>query len=430
MTKIKEKRQPVKRKILILISLIGVIGALFFVSNYLDKKIPNNIKITLNKDEEFNFDLPLEGKVSSSTGVLQVNDKMVPGTEIKLNLRNPFTLKATDYGNYQIDLKLFGLFNYKQVNLDVVENIRLMPAGDIIGINIETDGIMVLGTGVVTSEDGLSYEPALNKLCSGDYITAINGKSIESKEELIDEIDKSQGDPLLIQVRRNKEYLDYNITPIKSAPEEYKIGIWVRDDTQGIGTLTFITEKGEFGALGHGITDVDTSQVIQVGQGNIFSAEVMAVVKGQEGKPGELIGAINKDDESRLGKIKRNTSQGIFGQTSKNYKYDSNKSLTIGLKQDVRVGPATILSCVDSEVKEYDILIEDVTLGGTNSNKGIVIKIIDEELNSKSGGIVQGMSGSPIIQNGKIIGAVTHVFIQDSTKGYGTFIENMIFNME
>ena len=345
-------------------------------------------------------------------------------------MRNPFTLKATEPGSHQINLKLFGFLDFKQVNVDVIEKVELVPAGNTIGIYIQSDGVMVLGTGVISGEDGLNYEPALNKLRTGDYITSINGKKTLYKEDVMDEIEKLGGGTLEIEIRRNDEYLMYNITPVKSSSGDYKIGVWIRDDTQGIGTMTFTTTDGDFGALGHGITDVDTSQIVEVGEGSIYNAEVMSIVKGQEGKPGELIGVIEQEDKNIIGDIKKNTSQGIYGQVNSKYNQNHRNSIPIGLKQDVHKGQATILSCVDNEINEYEIIIEDITLGGGNGNKGLVIKITDGELLEKTGGIVQGMSGSPIIQDGKIIGAVTHVFIQDSTKGYGTFIEKRLFNLK
>lgn len=423
------KKKSLSLKILLSFVIIGVVGFLIFVYIQLDKKIPNNIRLTLNEDEEFNFELPFEGKFNSSKGVLNINNEKVPASEIKLDLRDPFTLKATEFGNYKINLKLFGFLDFKEITVDVIDNIELIPAGNTIGIYMETDGVMVLGTGIIKAEDGLNYEPALNKLRTGDYIIAINNKKINNKEQLIDEISNADGKALDFQVRRDGEHINYRITPVKSASGDYKIGTWIRDDTQGIGTLTFTTTNGEFAALGHGITDIDTSQIVEVGQGSIYNAEVMTVVKGKEGEPGELIGVINQTDENKIGNVIENTSQGVFGEITDNYK-NNNHSLPIGLKQDIYVGPASIISCVDNEISEYEIMIKEVTLGGSKSNKGIIIQITDSELLEKTGGIVQGMSGSPIIQDGKIIGAVTHVFIQDSTKGYGAFIENMIFNID
>lgn len=429
MQKISNKKKSLSFKILLLFVIIGVIGFFIFVYIQLDKKIPNNIRLILNEDEEFNFDLPFEGKFNASKDVLNINNDNVPACEIKLDLREPFTLKATEFGNYKINLKLFGFLDFKEIDVDVVESTELIPAGNTIGIYMKTDGVMVLGTGVIKAEDGLSYEPALNKLKTGDYITAINNKNINNKEEIIDEIAKSEGKALDFKVRRNGEQINYRISPVKSVSGEYKIGTWIRDDTQGVGTLTFITANGEFAALGHGIADIDTSQIVEVEQGSIYNAEVMTIVKGKEGEPGELIGVINQTAENRIGKINKNTEQGVYGEISDNYKNDS-QALPVGLKQDIYIGPASIICCVDNELCEYEIMIEEVNLGGSKRNKGIILKITDSKLLESTGGIVQGMSGSPIIQDGKIIGAVTHVFIQDSTKGYGTFIENMIYNIE
>lgn len=432
MNKVCGKRKLIYRKVLILMLVLCIVAIFAIGYIQLDKSIPDNIKIMLDQDEEFDFSVPMEGKIQSSTGVLSINNKSVPGNEIKFNLQNPFTIKASQLGSHTISLKLFGFLSFKQINLDVVETMELIPGGDPIGIYIETDGVMVLGTGVINGEDGLNYEPALNKLMSGDYIVGINDQEIQGKEQLMDIIAKSEGKDLKIELRRKNELLHYNITPVKSTTGEYKIGAWIRDDTQGIGTLTFVSQEGDFGALGHAITDVDTSMIMEAKKGHIYSANITTIIRGKQGEPGELIGSIKQDKSNIIGDVKQNTPQGIFGKINNNYKkhHGNLKSLPIGLKQEIVKGPAKILSCVDSEIKEYDILIEDVTLGRSNSNKGIVIKIIDEELLKKTGGIVQGMSGSPIIQNNKIIGAVTHVFIQDSTKGYGTFIENMIYNID
>lgn len=423
------KRKSLSLKMLFLFIIIGIVGILIFAYIQLDKKTPNNIRLTLNENEEFNFDLPFEGKFKSSKGVLNINNENVPADEIKLDLRDSFTLKATEFGNYKINLKLFGFLDFKEITVDVIEDVELIPAGNVVGIYMETDGVMVLGTGIIKAEDGLNYEPALNKLRTGDYITAINNNKINNKEQLIDEIFNADGKALDFQVRRDGEYINYRISPVKSASGDYKIGTWIRDDTQGIGTLTFITTNGEFAALGHGIADIDTSQIVEVVQGNIYNAEVMSVVKGKEGDPGELVGSINQTDENKIGNIIKNTPQGVVGEISGNYKSD-NHSLPIGLKQEIYEGPASIICCVDNDISEYEIMIDEVNLGGSKNNKGIILEITDSKLLEKTGGIVQGMSGSPIIQDGKIIGAITHVFIQDSTKGYGTFIENMIFIIE
>ncbi len=205
---------------------------------------------------------------------------------------------------------------------------------------------------------------------------------------------------------------------------------------QGIGTMTFYNPVNKtFGALGHGINDVDTSTLMSIKKGAIYQSNIIDIIKGKKDKPGELVGVINQSHECELGKLIANTSKGIYGLINDNQhkRYieeiaeDSLKDkYKIGLKQEIKKGRAIIRTKVDEEIKEYDILIEDIEMKNSNSNKGFVIRITDKKLLDKTGGIVQGMSGSPIIQNGKLVGAVTHVFVNDPTRGYGIFIENML----
>lgn len=425
-------RKKIYRKILILALCLNLLVLLFFTYKELDDSIPDSIKIIVGEDENFNFNLPFEGSISGEDiDVISVNNKSVPSDLIKLNLNKPFSIKSDQKGSYTIQLKLFGFLNFKEVKVGVIDKMELVPSGKPIGIYIETNGVMVLGTGVISGEDGLNYEPALNKLRTGDYITAVNDKSITTKEELIAQIQNCEGKDIKFTVRRDKVLTQYMVSPVKTSDGDYKVGAWIRDNTQGIGTLTFISGDGQFGALGHGITDVDTSLIMEIEKGILYNADIMTIVKGREGVPGELIGLINQSDSDKIGEITKNTNQGIFGSINGNYVTANDyKSLPVGLKQEIKLGSATILSSVDNNIKEYSIQIEKIDLNSSSPNKGMVIKITDDELINKTGGIVQGMSGSPIIQNGKIIGAVTHVFIQDSTKGYGTFIENMINNLE
>lgn len=425
-------KKLVYRRILILALCINILVLLFFTYRYIDSSVPDSIKIMVGENEKFDFNLPMEGSVTSGdVDVLSVNNKTVPKGLIKLNLGEPFTLKSSSTGNYKIHLKLFGFLNFKEVTIGVIDQKELIPCGDPIGIYIETDGIMVLGTGVINGADGLNYEPSLNKLKTGDYITKINDTVIHNKEELIEEIQHCDGKDIKVTLRRDDKITVYKISPVKTADGEYKIGAWIRDNTQGIGTLTFITKDGQFGALGHGITDIDTSLLMEIERGYLYNADIMTIIKGKQGVPGELIGLIKQNDDDKIGDIKKNTNQGIFGRVGSGFvRANEQEAIPVGLKQEIMLGPATILTCVENQVKEYSINIDKIDLNSQSPNKGMVISITDPALIEKTGGIVQGMSGSPIIQNGKIIGAVTHVFIQDSTKGYGTFIENMLNNLE
>jgi stage IV sporulation protein B len=404
----------------------------FLIYYTIDKSIPDEIKLLVGTEEKFDFDIPLKGKIfTEDIGVIQVNDLSVPTDQIRVDLNQPFTLESSQTGTYNMDLKLFGLISFKRVSLDVIETIELIPCGNPIGIYVETDGILVLGSGRITGIDGLNYEPTRDKLKSGDYILEINGEEVDRKDDFIDLIQDCNGKDINLLVRRNNDKVTLRVSPVKTASGSYKIGAWIRDNTQGIGTLTFISTDGQFGALGHGITDIDTGLLMDVKLGSIYTAEIMSIIKGKEGEPGELIGMIRQSDKYKIGSITNNTYQGIFGNIG--YEYDEGldmEPLKVGLKQEVKKGKAYIRCNVDNKITDYEINIESVDVSNSNHSKGIVIRITDPRLLELTGGIVQGMSGSPIIQNNKIIGAVTHVFIQDSTKGYGTFIENMVNNLE
>lgn len=426
------RRKKIYRRILISFFLLNLAVLIYLIIYNLEKNIPNEIKLVVDREESFSFNMPLKANIETEyIGVISINNSKLPSNQINIDFNEPFTISSSRTGQYSISLKLFGLINYKNISLDVIDQVELIPCGTPIGISVETDGILVLGTNEITGVDGLNYEPSYNKLKSGDYIIAINDKKVMQKEIFIEEIQKSEGRDVKITLRRNGEIINTRITPVKTASGDYKIGTWIRDDTQGIGTLTFISTDGHFGALGHGITDIDTGRLMEIDNGSIYDAQILSIVKGKEGEPGELIGMIRQNDKNRIGSITNNTPQGIFGDVNRRYKLkDEFKPLKIGFKQEVKPGKAYIRCMVDGSLEDYEISIQKIDMSNSNHSKGIVIKITDERLLDITGGIVQGMSGSPIIQNNKIIGAVTHVFIQDSTKGYGTFIENMVNKLE
>ncbi len=420
------------RRVLLCLLIINIIALVIFAYYHIEKTIPDEIKLLVDTKEKFNFNMPVKASIETQdTGVISVNDLRVPSNQIHIDMNEPFTLQSSQTGKYSVSLKLFGLFDLKNISLDVIDKIELIPCGNPIGIYVETNGILVLGSGRITGEDGLNYEPIVNKLKSGDYIMAVNGKRLKGKSELISEIQKCDGKDITLLVHRKNDEFTVRITPVKTAGGNYKIGAWIRDDTQGIGTLTFISTDGHFGALGHGITDIDTGTLMDIKDGSIYSAEIMSIVKGKEGTPGELIGMIRQSSRYKIGDITQNTYQGIFGSINGGFdEFKGQKPLEIGLKQEVKKGRAQIRCTIEDKIENFDIMIESVDVSNSNHSKGIIIRITDPRLLSMTGGIVQGMSGSPIIQNNKIIGAVTHVFIQDSTKGYGTFIENMVNNLE
>jgi len=426
------RRRKIYRRVLVCLFILNIFLIGFFVYYRIEKSIPDEIKMLVGSEENFDFNMPVRANIETDDiGVISVNDLSVPSSQINIDMNKPFTLESTQTGKYNINLKLFGLIDFKNISLDVIDTAELIPCGNPIGIYVETDGILVLGSGRITGDDGLNYEPISNKLKSGDYILAINGKEMNKKKDLIDEIQKGNGKDVSLLIRRNEDKFTVKISPVKTVSGKYMIGAWIRDNTQGIGTLTFVSTDGQFGALGHGITDIDTGLLMDVRDGSIYAAEIMSIIKGKEGEPGELIGMIRQSDKYKIGSINENTYQGIFGTVGNEYDESLKaEALEIGLKQEVKKGKALIRCTIEDKVSDYDIEIESVDMSNSNHSKGIVIRITDKRLLELTGGIVQGMSGSPIIQNNKIIGAVTHVFIQDSTKGYGTFIENMVNNLE
>ena len=410
--------------------VLNIIVLLGYGIHYYKESIPEEIRVITGKEEKLSFRFPFSAEIEGDTvGVLEINRKPLAKGSVKIDLSDAVTVEASEKTSATMKVKLFGLIPLKRVEISAVTPESVTVGGSAIGIHVETKGILVLGTTSVTGEDKMTYEPAENRLKSGDYILEVNDAIMTEKEDLMELLKESDGSSLQIKVRRGKETVETAVTPIRTADGSYKIGTWIRDDTQGIGTLTYITQDGKFGALGHGITDIDTGVLLEVDGGNAYDAEILRIVKGQPGTPGELSGVIHRAEEERLGTVSKNTAQGIFGTVKENcWLKNSGRNMDIGLKQEVKKGKASILCEINGNVNEYEIEIQQIDYSNRNHAKGLVLKITDEELIELTGGIVQGMSGSPIIQNGKLIGAVTHVFIRDSTKGYGTFIENMIHN--
>lgn len=318
-----------------------------------------------------------------------------------------------------------------EANAGDADNDTVLLGGMPVGIYMETDGVMVLNTEKIEAVDGNIYEPASDLVKSGDYITAVNHKEINDKKELIEAVANLDKSYVVLTVRRGEDSLDVKIKPVEYAPDEYRLGIWVRDNVQGLGTITFLNNKSIFGALGHGIHDSDTSVLMSISDGNIYRTSIQDITKGTSGSPGSMEGIIVYNNYNILGSITLNTEAGIYGKIDRiDSVFKEQIPIKTAKKEEIIQGPATIRCYIDHELKEYDIMIKDIDLTNKEINKGLVIEVTDEELLEKTGGIIQGMSGSPIIQNGKLVGAVTHVFVQDSTKGYGIFIENMLNQVE
>lgn len=407
------------------LSAVAVTGYTWYA---MDQAVPDRVSIIENQEEEFSFGLPLKATISSeSREVALGNESNIPADQITINGKQHFSMIAGEQGSYQVGLKLFGVIKLKDIQVDVVDTRYAIPCGSPIGIYLKSDGVMVIGTGRITGPDGMEVEPVYGVLKSGDYIEAFNGKPMKTKEDLISAVNESGGQDSVVTVRRGGEAVDVSVKPVEGTDGHYKLGAWVRDDTQGIGTITYVDMNGNFGALGHGISDSDTGDLVESSQGALYSTEIMGIEKGTIGKPGLLSGVIYYGPQSHMGDITANTNEGIFGTVNQQFKKQvTGEPMEIACRQDVKPGVAYIRSDVSGQLEDYEIEIQKVDYNSSHKNKSMVIKVTDQRLLDLTGGIVQGMSGSPIIQGGKLAGAVTHVFVQDASRGYGILIENML----
>lgn len=423
-----ERKKQRYRCFLIFLLVINLCAIGYNMYAKMDASIPNDISIFAGEEENFNFAWPVKVEMKEEcVDAINVQNAVTDGTGIHFTMRNPFTISSGVQGEYEAQLKLFGFIDYKNITFHVVEQQSIMPCGEVVGLYVQCDGILVLGTGTVEDESGKKQEPAKDVVRSGDYIEAIDGHEITSIAQIVEYMDKTEKESVELTLRRNGKELKKKLPCIRAEDGTYKLGIWIREDTQGIGTVTYVTEDGTFGALGHGITDADTGRLMEIRDGNIYHTKILKIVKGKSGNPGELVGMIDLSSARSLGTLINNTPLGIFGEVNEEEAliYDESRAVPVGLKQEIELGSATVLCQIGDEVKEYDAVIDEINVNATD-NKGMVLHITDKELLSKTGGIIQGMSGSPILQNGKCIGAVTHVFVKDPAIGYGTFAETML----
>ncbi len=316
-----------------------------------------------------------------------------------------------------IILNFTSFFNivYSKINKNNVK--KELPSvyvgGECVGIKLLATGVLVMD---VDRED--------TDLKIGDIILKVNDQKIESNLELVDFAKKSNGENLNLEVNRNGEIINVTLTPIMdSLSNEYKLGLWVKDSSAGIGTITFYKEDGKFAALGHGVTETKQNQILPITSGAITFTNVFDVKKGEANNPGELKGTLT---DKIVGEILSNSKVGIFGKMDDSSYYSENELLPLTSKFEVKEGKAKIMCTLkNNNKKEYEVEIQKI-IYNSDTNRDLVIKITDEELLNSTGGIVQGMSGAPVIQDGKIVGALTHVFLSDPTRGYGVFIESMI----
>lgn len=424
-------RVLIYKRFLYVMLTFGVLAVTLSIYYFMWLSVPSTIMIKAGVDQKLDFNVPATGELYREavevSGIANANE--ADSSKLYIDLGRPVTVKANQIDQYKLRLKLFGIIPLKEVDVEVIQDIQLKPAGIPIGIYVKTQGVLVVGIGEFEGEEGQMVNPGKYVFRVGDYILEVNDEEINEKKELIEKISHCEGQEMVFKVQRDNMLIDVKARPEPNQNGEYKLGIWVRDNAQGVGTMTYIDENGCFGALGHGINDVDTSTLMTLSTGTLYHTEIIGITKGTTGSPGELTGFIEYDDKNIMGAITANTPRGIFGictpQTAMDAAYDY---LPLGLKQEIEKGPAQIICSLGNGTHIYDVEVIDINLENDNVNRGIVIEITDPELLMATGGIVQGMSGSPIIQNNKLIGAVTHVLVQEPTRGYGIFIENMLMH--
>lgn len=405
------------KKIFYLLGIILFFILLYFVIEYIF--IPKNIYMTTGESYVVNMSAPFNGEIESDE-VLNINNEKV-SDNIEVSLKDKNVISSDTATVADMNVKLLGL-PIKKVELCFMPEKKVEVIGRTVGICVDTKGVLVLGVGSVKGYDNKDYMPCKNLLKSGDIILSVNGNNVGSKEDLMNLI--NNGNTANIQILRGDESIIQKVTPVKSVDDgSYKLGLWIRDSTQGIGTITYYDrESNKFGALGHPINDVDTGELMEIEGGEILEAEIKRAEKGKAGVPGALVGNIYFD--KTIGYVESNKNNGVFGSMCEEI---NGIEMPIGYKNDVKIGNASIYVNIDDKfVDKYSIHIDSINKYNTSDTKNFVLTITDKNLLNMTGGIVQGMSGCPIVQNGKLVGAVTHVFVNDPTKGYGIFIENMM----
>ena len=336
-------------------------------------------------------------------------------------------LKET--GTYSLNVNLFNVFKAKEITVDVIQDTYIVPVGNLAGLKLYTNGVMVVGTTDITSIDGKKYRPFENTdIQEGDIITKVNNTIITSTDHLIECINNSKGEEITLLCVRDGKDFEATIMPVKSVSGGFKLGLWVRDSAAGIGTVTFYEPNSKlFGALGHGIVDIDTEKLIDIECGEFVTTKIVNIIKGFSGEPGKIQGTV--ENQETIGEIYSNTIFGVYGKLNniEALQIDTSNIIPVASRNDINEGEAKILCCTENgNVQEYNIEIKKIYLNNSSNNKSMLIKITDEKLLDATGGIIQGMSGCPIIQDGKFIGAITNVLVSDPTAGYAVFSDMMI----
>lgn len=354
----------------------------------------------------------------------KANNDGLFGNFISLSLNEDEVTTGSERSeNGTIIFKLFGLIPIKKVDVKIIPEDEVYVGGSAIGLCVNADGALVVSDVIVDTKDNQIIK---NKdIKSGDIIKKINDFEINNVDDIDKALKDNNKDEVSVEIIRNNKSKTIKAGLLKDSTNHYKLGVWVKNNISGIGTLTFIKKNGDYGALGHPVTNSDSDTVVPIKSGNIYECNLIGINKGQRNKPGELKGVFLQ--KNSLGKINKNTPYGIFGNTNNiDELVDLNRSVAIGGRLSVKPGKAKILSSISGIQEEYEIEIIKANYQAKCSDKSIVFRVTDERLLKLTGGIVQGMSGSPIIQDNKLVGAVTHVFLSDPSKGYAVYSDWML----
>lgn len=385
-------------------------------------QIPSNIDIFENETRSIHVNFPFNI-------VFSEKDEILSYANSSHTLRKTLDISPNQIGNSSVNVTLFGKIPIKEIAVNVIPDCMVIPGGQSIGVKMNIQGVLVVGMEEIENQNGERINPSLESgLQIGDAILSINGTNVNNSTHVQSLINNS-GKEVKLRVKRKNQILNFTVNPVYSRTDsQYRIGLWVRDKTAGIGTLTYYDiNKRSFGALGHAITDVDTGILLNVQDGEILRSKVLSIQQGRSGIPGEIKGIFYEADKP-IGSLYSNTHYGIFGDIYRDFNNPYyHRPIEIGYQKDIKKGKAYILTTLeDNTIHKYEIYIDKINYQSKPNTKSMVIRVTDKKLLEKSGGIVQGMSGSPIIQDGKLIGAVSHVFVNDPSKGYGLFIEWML----
>lgn len=405
----------------------GIFACILVALNFMPsvqslRNIPELIHLTEGQEKSYSFFLPIKAEVVEQGQCVSSSTDETLGSRVT-------TLTSEGVGSARVEFSLLGCIPLKTVTVQVDSERILIPGGQSIGLTLFTDGVFVVDSADVYLPDGTVRNPARDAgLTSGDCIKRIDGKKIGSMQDLTEAVRTSTSESLAVEYVRDGKERTTTVQPVLDETGERRLGIWVRDSTAGIGTLTYIDpQQNAFGALGHAVTDMDTGRVLPIEKGEVYLSEIVDVKKGSRGEAGELHGVFT-GGWNALSSLNKNTEFGVYGrvnQTVTNPLYPN--GLPVAAQSEVELGPATLLTTVDERgVQEFDCNIIRLSPQLTKASRSMIVEITDPELLSITGGIVQGMSGSPIIQNGKIVGAITHVYVNDPTKGYGLYIDWML----